>query len=385
MYALELESVGLSLMCFPRDTTGIDGTPGGYPQVMGVKEGGPCWHCGRVFAGDSVERVAGVDLLDSTPQTVAAAFASCKAGRQVLLKLKSRAGEAKSVTVISKQTDGAGRTYGTGLDTTTLRPQRATDIASRPDLHTSIDNAHRKSSRTGEAMPVIATLQRLSNKSRFRPLVYSIATWKMRIAERHYYKDLCARILGAMKHRSAVFAFHEWRDLARSNTARRALFREIELQITSTRILIEKTESLQAWKLETAASRPWGCTCRGRRSAEELTYIATTIGIRDAEAQVTAETAAEAERAQEAAKPKVLMISVLEARNLLAKDINGYSDPYMVRLRRQVSAALCGLSSHLQLLSPELVLLFCARKMHALCGPELRVLQAHAMLRAQRG
>jgi hypothetical protein len=335
MNALELDSVGLSLMCFPRDTTGIDGTSGGHPQVMGVKEGGPCWHCGRVFAGDSLERVAGVDLLDSTPQAVAAAFASCRAGRQVLLKLKSRAGEAKSVTVISKQTDGADilrrRTYGTGSDTITLRPQRETDIASRPDFHVSMDDAHRKSSRKGEAIPVIATLQRLSNKSRLRPLVYSIATWKMRIEERHYYKDLCARILGAMKHRSAVFAFHEWRDLARSNTARRASFRKIELQITSTRILIDKTESLQAWKLETAASRPWGCTCRGRRSAEELKYVATTIGIRDAEAQRTAEAAAEAERAQEAAKPKVLMISVLEARNLLAKDIGGYSDPYMVR------------------------------------------------------
>jgi len=321
---ITLDGVGLSLVCFPRDSSS-----GGYPQIVGITEGGPSWRCGLIFPGDSLARAAGVHLLDASPQVVSGAFASCRAGRPVLLKIVSRTGEAKSVSVSSRQVDGTDtlqrQTTGQLTPTGSLR-----DFEAENENLLSQTAVPLRSKAQGEALPVIATLQRFSNRNRKRPLVYSIQVWKVRIEERHYYKDLCGRILMAMRHRHVLFSFSEWRDLAEFRRERRASHREIETQITGTRFLIEKTESLQAWMLETAASRPWGLTCKGRRSAEQLEYVATTLGIREAQAQDAAAAAEEEKRAKEAAKPRVVMISALEARCLLAKDVSGFSDPYVV-------------------------------------------------------
>ena len=106
-FEVSLSSVGLTLSC---DT--VD-----FPRVLSVS--GPAWDSGQIFAGDVLQRAAGVNLRAANADDVKTAFGKCRAGESIQLKLATRARVLpKTVSVPVKLPDGRDvvqrRTYGTG-------------------------------------------------------------------------------------------------------------------------------------------------------------------------------------------------------------------------------------------------------------------------------
>ena len=441
---ISLGTVGLSLLCHKE----------GYPSVLHVSVEGPCWQAGRVFVGDVLERASGVDLWDASPSTIQQAFDYCRPGKSILLKLVTREGEAKSVSVVTKRLDGGDvlrrRQYGTGtavnhwhtqlpeevsegkdprkqaflvvekerqreIERERLRAalrQRKSDaheageaanevVATEENAREGEDEAASEDERAGggrgrpgavseedaeraniyekleryalassqgsqtpapvadasanvlkvshhaahskslspksgggkehrEPLPLIARLQGLANAVRQRPLVFGMRVWQQRIDERYHYRDLCSRILTGIKHRTILVVLSAWHEETVFKTERRASLKRIAGAIRTRRAQIECLEALSAWLLEAAASTPWGVIlASARRSAEDLEFVASTLGLRAAAAAAAAAVAEAAAAAEAAAKAKVLSVLLVSGKDLVAKDYNGSSDPYV--------------------------------------------------------